>query len=643
MLDLFEEHVYIGVVTADKRYEGHYASSSIERFIGGHHAPGAEFGGLWETLIHEDDRGAREEFHARVFAGLETETTYRVVGLDGITRTIHDHARPVRRRDGSVVVQGIISDVTSRAEADARAAEAAERFFTLLDVVGEHVYMCAAGPDGTLEELFQGPGAGRLLGGAEPDAAMANWDAAIHPEDRAAYDGFIDALVRGQRSEVEYRLRGADEATRWVHDRAATRDRPDGTVEISGIVSDVTERRRLEDELRRTMAEMKAAHEELEEARRAAELIAHTDELTGALSRRRFAALAAAAEPHNRGLLLLDADHFKRINDRYGHAVGDRVLVELAARIRGELDEEDLLARWGGEEFVVLLVGVRTDTELRNRAERIRAAVGRDSVICGALRLELSVSVGAARAAGTVSLDRLIDAADRALYVAKARGRDQVCLPADGSLATVATVAMRGGEQSDRMRTARAVAHATSVAQGDRHDHLTIVAELCGEVATRLGLDDAGIVRCRLGGLLHDVGKVAVPDAILYKPGALTPGEWAIMRGHCAHGASIVEGFDNLSDLAPIVRHHHERFDGEGYPDGLAGETILLEARIIAAVDTYAAIVAPRCYRPARTPREAFEELRRVSGTQLDPRVVGALLDQLDARPSESRTVLSAA
>jgi diguanylate cyclase (GGDEF)-like protein/PAS domain S-box-containing protein len=640
MLDLFEEHVYVGVVTPDRRYEGRYASSTIERFVGGQHAPGAEYGGLWETLVHPDDRATREEFHARVLAGEESETTYRVVGLDGVTRSIHDYARPVPRPDGSVLVQGIISDVTHTTEADARASEAAERFFTLLSVVGEHVYVAAAYPDGSLEELFQGPGADRLLGGADPDAAMSNWEAAIHPEDFAAYEAYNKSLLRGRRSEVEYRLRGADGVTRWVHDRAATRDRPDGSVEISGIVSDVTERRRLEDELRTTMAEMEAAHQELEEARQAAELIAHTDELTGTLSRRRFGALAAAAAQRDRGVLLLDADHFKRINDRYGHAIGDRVLMELAARIRAELADGELLARWGGEEFVVLLAGVESDAELHRRAEAIRSAVQTPAMVCGPSLIDLSVSIGGARAPMAMDLDRLIDDADRALYVAKARGRNQVCLASDSLRAETPT---RAESDYGPLRTAWALARATSLGQPEVQEHITTVADLCAAVATRLGLDDAGVLRCRLAGLLHDVGKVAVPDAILRKPGPLTPSEWETMRTHPAHSETIVLGFDDLRELAPIVRHHHERFDGEGYPDRLNGEAIPLESRILAATDTYSAIIAQRPYSAARTPEEAVAELRRVSGSQLDPRVVNSLLAHLHASAITPQAELSVA
>jgi diguanylate cyclase (GGDEF)-like protein/PAS domain S-box-containing protein len=643
-LDLFEELVYIGEVTSAGDYVGHFASSSIDRFVGnGQNAGAPSGGGLWESLIHPEDRDARSALHERLLAGLETEATYRVVGVDGVTRTIRDRARPVRRADGGVLVQGIISDETHRAEADARAEEAADRFFTLLDVVGEHVYVAAVEPDNSLREVFQGPGADRLLGGAEPDAEMENWEAAVHPDDRPVYDDFNDRLTRGERADVHYRLRGADGVTRWVHDRAATRARPDGTLEISGIVSDVTERRRLEDALHQTVAEMERAHADLEEARRAAEVIAHTDELTGALSRRRFAVLAESVESDLCGLLLLDADHFKRINDRHGHAAGDQALVELAGRIQRELGGEDLLARWGGEEFVVLLAGVEDDVTLRQKAERIRAGVAATPVACGRSSVQLTVSIGAVCGSRSGGLEGLVAAADRALYVAKARGRNGISLTSDGPLAVAAESTVVHDSEPDELRIARAVVHATSLQDRDRHEHVTTVADLCAAIATQLGLGDAAVLRCRLGGLLHDVGKVAVPRSILSKPTVLTASELEIVRNHCALGESIVIGFDALRDLAPIVRHHHERVDGQGYPDGLAGDAIPLEARIVAAADTYAAITANRSYRGARAPQEAFEELRSVAGAQLDPIVVDALLEVLERVPLEQSATRHAA
>ncbi|MHB8235717.1 MAG: HD-GYP domain-containing protein, partial [Solirubrobacteraceae bacterium] len=159
--------------------------------------------------------------------------------------------------------------------------------------------------------------------------------------------------------------------------------------------------------------------------------------------------------------------------------------------------------------------------------------------------------------------------------------------------------------------------------------HEQQVAELTQRVALRLGLSTTRAGDVRYAALLHDVGKVAVPSEILLKPGPLSEEQWVVMRGHAAAGGTLVASIPAFAHLAPAVRASHERWDGGGYPDGLAGERVPLAARIIAACDTYEAIVTDRPYRPARTPAEAARELRRVAGSQLDPRVVDALLAEL--------------
>jgi HD-GYP domain-containing protein (c-di-GMP phosphodiesterase class II) len=155
------------------------------------------------------------------------------------------------------------------------------------------------------------------------------------------------------------------------------------------------------------------------------------------------------------------------------------------------------------------------------------------------------------------------------------------------------------------------------------------VASLAERVALRMGLTSAQAQDVRYAAMLHDVGKIAVPSEILQKPGPLTEEEWAVMRSHAAVGGELVGRIDAFAHLAPAVRASHERWDGGGYPDGLAGEQIPLAARIIAACDTYDAIVTQRPYRPARTQTEAYAELRRVAGGQLDGRIVRELLAEL--------------
>jgi diguanylate cyclase (GGDEF)-like protein len=624
ILDLFEEHVYAGEITPDGRYVHHASMSTVEDLIGGSFPEGVEAGRFWESRIAPADGAQYDAFNRRLLDGEDAEVTYRFVGLDGVTRILRDRARPRRLADGSVRVEGIISDITAREEAAARLDEASGRFASLLDVVGAHVYLALAFPDGHVEELFQGPGGDRLLGGAEPDPEMINWDAAVHPDDRPVYDAFNRALAQGEDSEVTYRLIGADGITRWVYDRAACRRRPDGTFEVSGIVSDVTERRRLEDELKRSMREMKVAHRELERARLDAEVRAGTDELTGTFNRRQFAQIAteALANTDGCGLLLLDADHFKQINDAYGHAVGDAVLIDLAHRLRAALEPGECLARWGGEEFAILLPGISSANELVRRAEGFRLVVSDSPIAHEGTILDLTISVGGALAPdhGT-NLDGLLDRADSCLYDAKDRGRNCVSLrPGDARTADAPNAAPNAVE------LARALAYACSLREGIPQEHADEVARLAGLTAERLALSARVAQRCRLAGWLHDVGKLAVPEQILTKPGPLDDAEWALMRTHPGVGADIVQRVPALREVAPAVRHHHERYSGNGYPDDLAGQTIPIEARIVAAADAYAAMTAERPYSAARTPQQAADELRRSAGSHLDPDVVEALL-----------------
>jgi HD-GYP domain-containing protein (c-di-GMP phosphodiesterase class II) len=222
-------------------------------------------------------------------------------------------------------------------------------------------------------------------------------------------------------------------------------------------------------------------------------------------------------------------------------------------------------------------------------------------------------------------------AADAALYAAKRAGRDAVRLseeldPHDAALAV----------HSEAVALAEAVAATVNAHPAMGSDHSGTVAELAALVAAELELPPAVAFRVRLAAWLHDLGKVAMPDSILAKPGPLDEAEWEIMRGHPSLGERLVRRFPALAAAAPGVRHHHERFDGSGYPDRIAGEAIPVEARIVAAADAFAAMTSDRCYRPGLGREAALAELRAAAGGQLDPAVVRALLAVLTRTSRET-------
>ncbi len=197
------------------------------------------------------------------------------------------------------------------------------------------------------------------------------------------------------------------------------------------------------------------------------------------------------------------------------------------------------------------------------------------------------------------------------------------------------------------MRLAQAVSLAVSVRPSARADepepHAEHVAELAARVATQLGLPASSVLLCRIGGWLHDLGKGALPDELLAKRGPLDESERALMRMHPIVGEQLVRRIGGLEDAAPILRHHHERFDGQGYPDGLRGSDIPIEARIVGAAEAYSSMTSGHIYRPSRDQGDAVAELCREAGTQFDPEVVTALQTVLEAEALRIRDELALA
>lgn len=398
------------------------------------------------------------------------------------------------------------------------------------------------------------------------------------------------------------------------------------------------------------------------------EQAATTDVVTGLLNHRAF--IGRLEEEITRGqtetisflLFFLDLDHFKTINDTWGHPVGDAVLYEVGQRLQEALHPGDIVGRYGGEEFM-LIVANATIADAYEEGERLRRIIQTVSCDCQGtgetmtdIHITASIGVAAYGIHGTQS-GELIEKADQAMYQAKLLGRDCVCV-AGAQIPLVRSCALttpasahsswefiEGLANEPRNTTQvsvqalRALGEVIRARDTTTSTHSLRLIWLAEETGRLLGASPEDRFLMRLGGLCHDIGKIGIPDAILNKAGSLNKEEWAVMQKHPVIGAHIMEhvgGFFRL--LAPVVQAHHERWDGHGYPQGLKEEEIPLASRVLGVADAYDAMISRRPYKDPMSVSAASAELLRNSGTQFDPTVVWAFLAVLKApEPDWSR------
>jgi diguanylate cyclase (GGDEF)-like protein len=381
----------------------------------------------------------------------------------------------------------------------------------------------------------------------------------------------------------------------------------------------------------------------LENARlyREARTLASTDPLTGLLNHRhvqeRLDQELARAARH--GLILavvmLDLNNFKLFNDTYGHPAGDEVLRTVAAALHAEGRAEDVLGRYGGDEFLLVLPETTLDGALalvERLQERLRhTVVGGPPLHAGAdpgeigIPLQLSAGIALYPSDG-LQRHELIALADGALYASKrSGGRPVAAAPRPNWSVDGLSVGSHAG---------------FDVVEGlvlavDAKDHYTVahsqvVADIAVMLAEALDLPERALAILRAAGLLHDVGKISIPDRILRKPAPLNDEEWQVMRQHVEFSELIIRGVPGLREILEPVMHHHERWDGRGYPRGLAGEMVPLLGRIMIVADAYSAMVLDRPYRRGLTVEQAVAQLRAGAGSQFDPMLVAILCDTIE-------------
>ena len=358
-------------------------------------------------------------------------------------------------------------------------------------------------------------------------------------------------------------------------------------------------------------------------------------------------------------LLMLDLDFFKAINDTYGHLVGNATLIEVAHILRDAVRDTDFVGRFGGEEFVI----VAPETNLSDAAalaDRIRLGISDTLRIEALSEHTLTVSIGVAGIddVRVRSSADLVDLADRALYVAKRTGRNRVATTTDlpgedtGSLMIdddeVETLRKRVAILSTQTKNVYVQSVASLLQVLDEKDRYTAkhslnVSHYGMQIARAMDLSESVALSIRNAGLLHDIGKVGIPDSILTKPGPLTLAEAAIMRRVPMISVRIIDHLGILESEVHIIRHQREYFDGSGYPEGLHGQQIPVGARVILVANAFDAMTTDRTYHQRVSIDQALENLRKGAGSQFDPQIVKTLEQLIDQRRDEFEERINAA
>jgi len=486
--------------------------------------------------------------------------------------------------------------------------------------------------------------------GNNPDA----WFSRVHPDDIADLRSQIHDHLEGELStlENEHRILHADGRFRWVVARgSAVFDEAKKAVRLAGSLRDITDRKEAEEGLKSALEELKFALasekvllEELDRKNRDLVELSITDGLTGLFNHRfiqeRFSFEFKRAKRYSAPLscMMLDIDHFKRINDTYGHQFGDMALRELAAIITKNSREVDICGRYGGEEF--LIITTQNIDGAVAHATKLHKAVESHVFQNEQHSIHITVSIGVTEFKREItSKQEMIERCDIALYQAKRDGRNLIRVWKEEERSEPHTLDVEGISDlkvqvmslSNQMRAAYMESTNALLKAVDAKDHYTLehsenVSRYAMETARAMHFDDEEVEVIKNAGLLHDIGKIGIDKDILTKKGPLTRGEFEILKKHPMIGVNILEDVKVLEKEIPLIKHHHDWFDGNGYPQGLKEREIPFGALILGVADAYDAMMTDREFKAKMSPAQALKELTDGRGSQFCPEIVDAFV-----------------
>jgi diguanylate cyclase (GGDEF)-like protein len=465
------------------------------------------------------------------------------------------------------------------------------------------------------------------------ERAPSGWNRLGEPMAVADYPMARDALVSGRALRVRIPDPGLIPETREGKNRSGDKGcllvpmpSVDGQMGFLALFDGANERRYDERELTlaNSLAELAGEAVRSERMLRRLRCLSETDSLTGVANHRKINELLAREQARGErygtpfGVVMVDIDHFKLLNDTHGHPAGDLLLRQVAELLGRQIRASDMLGRCGGDEFLVIL----PETELSEATalgERLRASIAsaRYQTETGEqlpIRASLGISVYPDDGRG---VNELLAVADVNLYESKRRGGDTVSGSAEAQSLWEGAAGFGIFESL-----------ITAVDNKDRYTrcHSEEVTAFALAMGDELGLSEASQRVLRVAGLLHDVGKIGVPDGLLRKPGGLSVSEYDVIKRHVILSETLVSALPDLDEIRAAVGSHHERYDGTGYPHGAAGKEIPLLGRILAVADAYSAMTTDRPYRKALSHAEAVTALLTAAGSQFDPEVVQAFL-----------------